>query len=272
MLHCWGFCKNPSSRIAHGATTFHLRHCPKRKSRAQAVITPLFPLEPEQLLGNPHMVFSSRGPACSNGLRPWPPSRGHVGLVCEILQRNTESFFPLVHQPSCELGNFIHHYAIHRTMTVLEVLPAIIHVNAQGNVFRGHVDEFLRIAEPGRGIVIPVSRKSVDHVLGSCKEGCIVLLPAFVSFVDAEAIDIVPNRFLRALGVVFLLRSCTKTEVSHREGGIGCTAQSAPPSYQPPTRGRYLISRCSSNPHRETSYNAASPFLAAQESPVQRNP
>ena len=146
-------------------------------------------------------------------------------------------------------------------MTVLEVLPAIIHVNAQGNVFRGHVDEFLRIAEPERGIVIPVSRK-----------GCIVLLPAFVSFVDAEAIDIVPNRFLRALGVVFLLRSCTKTEVSHREGGIGCTAQSAPPSYQPPTRGRYLVSRCSSNPHRETSYNAASPFLAAQESPVQRNP
>ena len=54
--------------------------------------------------------------------------------------------------------------------------------------------------------------------------------------------------------------------------GIGCTAQSAPPSYQPPTRGRYLVSRCSSNPHRETSYNAASPFLAAQESPVQRNP
>lgn len=52
----------------------------------------------------------------------------------------------------------------------------------------------------------------------------------------------------------------------------GCTAQSAPPSYQPPTRGRYLVSRCSSNPHRETSYNAASPFLAAQESPVQRNP
>lgn len=179
---------------------------------------------------------------------------------------------PLVHQPSCELGNFIHHYAIHRTMTVWEVLPAIIHVNAQGNVFRGHVDEFLRIAEPERGIVISVSRKSVDHVLGSCKEGCIVLLPAFVSFVDAEAIDIVPNRFLRALGVVFLLRRCTKTEVSHREGGIGCTAQSAPPSYQPPTRGRYLVSRCSSNPHRETSYNAASPFLAAQESPVQRNP
>lgn len=148
-------------------------------------------------------------------------------------------------------------------MAVLEVLPAIIHVNAQGNVFRGHVDKFLRIAEPGRGIVIPVSRKSVNHVLGSCKEGCIVLLPAFVSFVDAEAIDIVPNRFLRALGVVFLLRSCTKTEVSHREGGIGCTAQSAPPSYQPPTRGRYLVSRCSSTPHRETSYNAASPFLAA---------
>ena len=54
--------------------------------------------------------------------------------------------------------------------------------------------------------------------------------------------------------------------------GIGCTAQSAPPSYQPPTRGRYLVSRCSSNPHKETSYNAASPFLAAQESPVQRNP
>ena len=102
-------------------------------------------------------------------------------------------------------------------MTVLEVLPAIIHVNAQGNVFRGHVDEFLRIAEPERGIVIPVSRKSIDHVLGSCKKGCIVLLPAFVSFVDAEAIDIVPNRFLRALGVVFLLRSCTKTEVSHEE-------------------------------------------------------
>lgn len=104
-------------------------------------------------------------------------------------------------------------------MTVLEVLPAIIHVNAQGNVFRGHVDEFLRIAEPERGIVIPVSRKSINHVLGSCKEGCIVLLPAFVSFVDAEAIDIVPNRFLRALGVVFLLRSCTKTRYPTGKAG-----------------------------------------------------
>ena len=104
-------------------------------------------------------------------------------------------------------------------MTVLEVLPAIIHVNAQGNVFRGHVDEFLRIAEPERGIVIPVSSKSVNHVLGSCKEGCIVLLPAFVSFVDAEAIDIIPNRFLRALGVVFLLRSCTKTRYPTGKAG-----------------------------------------------------
>ena len=104
-------------------------------------------------------------------------------------------------------------------MTVLEVLPAIIHVNAQGNVFRGHVDEFLRIAEPEREIVIPVSRESVDHVLGSCKEGCIVLLPAFVSFVDAEAIDIVPNRFLRALGVFFPLRSCTKTRYPTGKAG-----------------------------------------------------